>query len=302
MEQFSFEYPLVFLLLILFIVCGIWCKEKSRAIYFPHLSSLMLKKRKLIPWIGALKWIGIVSAITALASPVITESSDIDYKNGKDIMLILDASESMQEPISRFQSNKSKFEIAKNAIETFVNQRYNDKLGLVTFGDSAFLASPLTFDAEFLREILQMQQIGIAGTRTAINDAVAQSYLALEHSKAKSKVVVLLTDGIENQSIIQESELLSLISKSKIKLYTIGLGDGFDYKYLRKLAISGHGEAFEARDEDTLERIYKMINRLENSKLASKPKIYTDYLFVYPLFLAWLSLTLYSYFRNQRGV
>ncbi len=301
MEQFSFEYPLVFLLLVLFIICGIWCKEKSRAIYFPHLSSLMLKKYKSLPWVGAFKWIGILSAITALASPVTTEVYGVDYKNGKDIMLVLDASESMQEPISLTLLGVSKFKVAKNAIDNFMKQRTNDRLGLVTFGDAAFVASPLTFDTEFLREILGMQQVGIAGARTAINDAIAQSYGVLDRSKAKSKVVILLTDGMENQSIVDESELLSLVSKSKIKLYAIGLGDGYDANYLHKLSIAGHGEAFNAKDDKALFKIYNKINVLESSKLESKPKIYTNYLFIYPLFLAWLALILYIYFRNQRG-
>jgi Ca-activated chloride channel family protein len=301
MEQFSFEYPLVFLLLLLFAVCQIWCKEKNRAIYFPHLSSLMLKKRKSIPWLLALKWLGIVSAIIALASPIMTEVASNDYKNGKDIILVLDSSESMLEPTGNTLLGDTKFEVAKNAIDRFMEQRNSDRLGLVTFGDAAFVASPLTFDTQFLREILQMQQVGIAGARTAINDAVAQSYGTLERSKSKSKVVILLTDGMENQSIVDESELLSLMSKSQIKLYTIGLGYGFDSAYLRKLASSGHGEAFEAKDDKTLTNIYDRINALENSKLESKPKTYTNYLFVYPLFLAWLSLILYIYFRNQRG-
>jgi len=300
MGEFSFEYPFIFLLILIFLVCSIWCKEKSRSIYFPHLSLLLLSEKKRVNWLNILKWIGIILAVTALASPISNEVSGTDYKNGKDIVMILDASESMLEGVGYSLIGESKFDVAKGAIGDFIKNRSDDRIGLVTFGDAAFTASPFTFDNNLLRSLLDMQQVGIAGARTAINDAISQSYNMLTRSKAKSKVAILLTDGMENQSIVEQNEIISLMKKSNIKLYTIGLGDGYDKRYLEMLASSGNGKSFEAKDAKTLQNIYNTIDKLEKSKLDIKPKIYTEHLFVYPLFLAWLSLIFYLYFKTHK--
>ncbi len=302
MGDFSFEYPSVFLLILIFIICSIWCKEKSRSIYFPHLYLLLLSEKKRVNWLNILKWNGIILAVTALASPVFKEASGVDYKNGKDIVVILDASQSMLDGVGYGMFGESKFDVAKSVIDNFIENRSNDRIGLVTFGDAAFVASPFTFDKHLLRSLLWMQQVGIAGARTAINDAISQSYSMLMRSKAKSKVAILLTDGMENQSIVEKNELISLMKKSNIKLYTIGFGDGYDKEYLEMLSSSGNGKSFEAKDAKTLQNIYDTIDTLEKSKLDMKPKIYTEHLFVYPLFLAWLSLIFYLYFKTNKEV
>ncbi len=303
--MFSFEYPWALALLLIFIVCDRWCKEQSDVIFFPHVSSLFLKEDRKISWLNILKWIGISSLIIALASPISTTYQKFDKKDGRDIVLILDASESMGESaFGIFGLRQSKFEIAKEEIDAFISKRSNDRIGLVTFGDAAFSASPLTFDAKFLKSILQMQVVGIAGRRTAINDAITQSYGMLFRSQAKSKIVILLTDGKENQSAVDKDELLSLVSKSPITLYTIGFGntEEYDALYLQELAKSGHGVAFEARDASALSKIYSAIDIRETAKLEVKAKTYYEYLYIYPLFTAWISLLFWVYFRNVKGI
>ncbi len=305
MSQFSFEYPLAFGLLILFAICAKWCKERSRAIFFPHIHNLMAPSVGKSTWLGLLKWLGIVLAVTALASPVITKSYTNSKKEGRDIVLVLDSSDSMRQ--RGFDPNdimKSKFDVVKEVVEDFIQKRKDDRIGMVTFADVAFIASPLTFEKAFLTNITKMQQLGIAGKRTAINDALVQAYNMLSKSKAKSKIVILLTDGQDNMSKIPFEEVKKMIEKRDIKLYAIGIGDSRDYNamYLQALAQAGHGAAFGARNAQMLEQVYAQIDKLEKSKLNDKKIVEHTYLYIYPLIIAILSLLLFIYIRNSKGV
>ncbi len=305
MNQFSFEYPFLLGVVLLFIICSIWCKERSRAIFFPHVKTLMAKsagKSSLLSW---LKWIGITAAVVALASPVITKSYSNTKKEGRDIVLIIDSSDSMrQRGFDPSDLWRNKFDVVKEVVGDFIEKRENDRIGMVTFADVAFIASPLTFEKKFLTDITKMQSMGMAGKRTAINDAVVQSYNLLSKSKAKSKIAILLTDGIDNMSKVPFGDVKSLIEKRNIKLYAIGVGDARDYngEYLKALADAGKGLAFGAKDATTLSQIYDEIDQLEATKIDDKKIVQHTYLYIYPLFLAILSLLLFIYFRNSKGV
>ena len=305
MSQFSFEYPLAFGVLILFILCAKWCRERSRAIFFPYVGTLIAKtanKSSLLSW---LKWVGIVAAVIALASPVLTMSYTNSKKEGRDIVLVIDSSDSMRQ--MGFDPNdpyRNKFDVVKEVVGDFIEKRKDDRIGMVTFADVAFIASPLTFEKDFLTNITEMQELGMAGKRTAINDALVQAYNLLSKSKAKSKIVILLTDGIDNMSKIPFADVKSMIEKRNVKLYAIGIGSPRDYNgaYLQALAKAGKGEAFGAWNAEMLSRVYDEIDKLEASKLNNKKVVGHTYLYIYPLFLAILSLMLFIYFRNQRGV
>jgi Ca-activated chloride channel family protein len=302
MNQFSFEYPWLLLIIVLFVFCAKYCKERSRAIFFPHVGTLITKDKKSTSWIHLFKWLGIVLAIVALASPVITKSYTNSKKEGRDIVLILDSSDSMRQPFDA--SFRSRFNVVKEVVGDFIEKRKDDRIGMVTFADIAFIASPLTFEKKFLTDITQMQQMGVAGKRTAINDAVVQSYNLLNKSEAKSKIVILLTDGVDNMSKVPFDEVLNLIGNHSIKLYAVGIGDERDYNgaYLEALADAGKGLAFGARDATTLQRVYDEIDKLEATKIDNKKVVEHTYLYIYPLFVAILSLLLYMYMRNAKGV
>ena len=305
MSQFSFEYPFFLALILFFYVCAKWCRERSRAIFFPHVGTLIAKTAKKSSLLAWLKWIGIVSAVIALASPVITKSYSNSKKEGRDIVLVIDASDSMRQ--QGFDPNdifKNKFDVVKEVVGDFIKKRENDHIGMVTFADVAFIASPLTFEKEFLTNITKMQRLGMAGKRTAINDALVQTYNLLSKSKAKSKIVILLTDGIDNMSKIPFSDVQSLIAKRDVKLYTIGIGGPRDYdgRYLQALAKAGKGQAYGARNAEMLSQIYDEIDKLEATKLDDKKIVEHTYLYIYPLFLAVLSLLMFIYFRNSKGV
>ncbi|HEY9191083.1 MAG TPA: VWA domain-containing protein [Sulfurovum sp.] len=305
MSQFNFEYPALLGVLLLFILCSFWCKERSRAIFFPHVQTLMAKnagKSSLLAW---LKWVGITAAVIALSSPVMTKSYTNSKKEGRDIVLIIDSSDSMrQRGFDPSDVWKNKFDVVKEVVGDFIEKRENDRIGMVTFADIAFIASPLTFEKKFLTDITKMQQMGMAGKRTAINDAVVQAYMMLSKSKARSKIAILLTDGIDNMSKVPFGEVKSMIEKHDVKLYTIGVGDPRDYnaQYLQALADAGKGLAFGAQDATTLSQIYQEIDALEATKIDDKKIVQHTYLYIYPLFLAILSLLLFVYVRNSRGL
>ncbi len=305
MNQFSFEHPWVFALILLFWICGRYCPARSQAIFFPHVRRLLSVNASKSRWLEILKWVAIISLLTALASPVITDEYKQIKKKGRDIMLIIDSSDSMnQRGFDPFDPLKSKFEVVKEVVSDFINKRKNDRIGLVNFASVAFVASPLTFEKDFLRKILQMQELGIAGKRTAINDALLQTYNILSKSDAKSKIAILLTDGIDNASRISFNEIHRLISDSKIKLYTIGIGSyrDFDAQYLKALAAAGGGRFFSANNSPDLQKIYGFIDRMETSKIKSKKVIQRSYLYIYPLFIAILALLLFIYLRTAKGV
>jgi len=293
MSQFSFEYPYLLGVLILFIICSIWCKERSRAIFFPHVKTLMAKSAGKSSLLSVLKWVGITAAVIALASPVITKSYSNTKKEGRDIVLIIDSSDSMRQ---------QGFDPSDPC--DFIEKRENDRIGMVTFADIAFIASPLTFEKKFLTDITKMQEMGMAGKRTAINDAIVQSYNLLSKSKARSKIAILLTDGIDNVSKVPFTDVKNLIEKRDIKLYAIGIGDTRDYnaQYLQALADAGKGLAFGAQDATTLSQVYDEIDKLEATKIDDKKIVQHTYLYIYPLFLAILSLLMFVYIRNSRGL
>ena len=305
MSQFSFEYPFLLAVIILFLICAKFCKERSRAIFFPHIKTLMVQSAGKSSLLSFLKWIGISAAIIALASPVITKSFTNSKKEGRDIVLIIDSSDSMrQRGFDPKDLWRNKFDVVKEVVGDFIETRENDRIGMVTFADIAFIASPLTFEKKFLTNITKMQEMGVAGKRTAINDAIVQSYNLLSKSKAKSKIAILLTDGVDNMSKIPFADVKNLIEKRDIKLYAIGVGDKRDYngQYLQALATAGKGLAFGARDATTLTKVYDEIDKLEATKIDNKKIVQHTYLYIYPLFLAILSLLLFIYFRNAKGV
>ena len=305
MEGFNFQYPYLLGLILIFIICAKWCKERGRAIFFPHVEKLMVSHIKKSSYLVWLKWLGITTAIIALASPVITKSYSNSKKEGRDIVLILDSSDSMRQMgFDLTNIRRNKFDAVKEVVIDFIDKRKDDRIGMVTFADIAFISSPLTFEKKFLTTITKMQRLGVAGKRTAINDAIVQSYNLLSKSKSKSKIAILLTDGVDNMSKVTAPDVINMIKKHNIKLYAIGIGNDGDYNayYLQELAKAGKGLAFGAVDIDGLTRIYEQIDKLEVTNIDNKKVILHTYLYIYPLFLSILFLLLFLYFRNSKGI
>ncbi len=305
MSQFSFEFPYAFLLLPIFAFCIIKCPAKSLSIYLPYINVLIGKKSLKSRWLDFIKWGAVVSIIIALASPVkVTEYKNVK-KEGRDIMLIIDSSRSMLD--RGFDINnptKDKFALVTDVVDKFIRDRKNDRIGLINFASSVFIASPLTFDKKYLLDILHKQKVGIAGKRTAIYDALLQGLYVMHKSEAKSKIVILLTDGIDNMSSIKFTDIVNFVKRVGVKLYTIGIGSNKDLEVpkLKALANAGGGKFFMATNNDALKKIYNSIDKSETSKIKTTSYKVYKYYYYFPLMITIILLLIYIYFKSVKGV
>ncbi len=291
--MFSFEHPYVLLLLILVVICPLFCKEKKRAIYFPNtalLSSLTRSKQMLL---NALRVAILSLLIVGLSSPIKTEQIILDNSKGHEISLILDASGSM--------AYLDKFKIVKAIMVDFISQRKTDKLALSVFADFAYTVVPLTYDKKSVIKMLDNIEIGIAGRRkTALYEALFLSSKLFNHSKSKERIAILLTDGKDNTDSVPLGVALERAKKNKIKVYTVAVGDEKDYNadVLKYIANSTGAKFFSANSRKSVKEIYKQINRLEKSDININKYERKTYYFHYPLGLALLFLLIYFWRKN----
>jgi len=236
--------------------------------------------------------------IVALARPRHGKGSSEVESSGIDIILTLDVSGSMEALDFQLDGKPAnRLEVVKNVVGKFVGQRPNDKLGMVAFAGRPYLVSPLTLDHEFLGKRLADVKMGQVEDGTAIGSAIASSVDHLKESEAKSRIIILLTDGVNNAGSVNPLTAAEAAKALGIKIYAIGAGtmgeapvpvrDAFgrthlqkmkveiDEKMLAEVATSTGGQSFRATDTDSLENIYESINQLE--KTTRKLKKYQQY-------------------------
>jgi len=285
--HYSFEYPF-FLLLLPLALCFLYCKKTTSSRYLPRLDWIPKKSRLLN--LNSLLKIAIFSlSIFALSAPFIYDSITPSQKYGRDIVLALDTSGSMREMgFSKEDDRKSKFELLQTLAADFIDKRVSDNIGVVAFGSFAYSASPVTYDHQSLKELLAMLEVEIAGKNTAIGDAIAQSITALKFAEAKEKIIIMITDGINNAGSISIKEAVETAKKEQIKIYTIGLGKEFDKVILETIAHESKGETFSAKNAQELSSVYTEIDRLNPSHIRSEQYIHKTVLFPFLLAFALL--------------
>jgi len=301
-----FELPKLAFIIFFFIACETLCKMKLPSIYFPHANQFMKNSVASSKTLFLLKWLGIVMMILALMSPVKDEPYELEPKSGHEIAMILDASQSMAaKGFDQSNPNLNRFDVVKSIVSDFIAQRKNDNLGLVVFGKYSFIASPLTYDEHILNRIVSQLQIGMAGKYTALYESLAQGVNLLKMTESKSKIAILLTDGFSTVGVdkIPLNVALDMAKKEGIKVYPIGIGmpNEYNQKVLVQIAQETGGVAFGASSAAQLKEIYKKIDELEKSEIQNETFTYLKYYYVYPLFIALISLMLYIYLRNKRG-
>jgi len=264
-----------------------------KPIYFVHLHFLRAKKSFLkLEWI--VKIIIFILLVIGLTSPITIDKQNPLNRNGKDIVLCIDASGSMNS--SGFHKENeygegerlSRFEITKKVADDFLHKRVGDNIGVVLYGDYAFIASPITYEKEILSEMLAYLTQGMARQNTAIGEAIAMGVRAFKHSTAKSKVMILLSDGEHNSGSISPDRAVKLAKEQKIKIYTIAIGNEgeADEKLLQKIATQSGGDFFTAQSARELKRVYEEIDELESSKINSREYIQKEFYYQTPLLLA----------------
>jgi len=305
-EGIYFEFPKLLFLIFFFIACHTLCPMKLPAFYFPHaakFSKEVLHSSKLLFF---LKWLAIVMMILALMSPVKEEPYELDPKEGYEIALIVDASQSMEaRGFDPLDPMRNRFDVVKTIVADFIRKRKNDNMGLVVFGEFSFIASPLTYDADLLQKILSQLSIGVAGRSTALYESLAQGVSLLQTSESKTKIAILLTDGYSTREkdTIPLDVAIDMAKKEGVKVYPIGIGLPHEYnaRVLEQIAKETGGAAFSAENGKKLQEVYAQIDRLERSEIKSESFTYLKYYYTYPLFLGLLSLMLYVYLRNKKG-
>jgi len=286
--NFEFFYPYAFLLLLL-LPCFWWCREKVVTVYFPK--EEWLPQRAFAFEYHFLYLMLIYTLLVfALAGPFTFSAKASSAKKGRDLVLLLDTSGSMAERgFNEKNRMQTKYDISVVLAKDFIEKRYDDNVGLVVFGSFAFTASPLTYDLKALNEMFTlMSDVGIAGTSTAIGDALMQGLRTLKSGEAKSKVLILLTDGVHNAGKASPRQAVMLAQKQGVKVYTIGIGKKADYDValLNEIAKDSGGKSFFCQNADELEEVYESIATLEPSPIRSEHYLDKRLLVVYSLGLA----------------
>lgn len=242
-------------------------------------------RTKLAAALPALKAIGLAVLILAMARPQSGFGDSRQSVEGVDIMLALDISGSMK--AEDFKPNNRLY-VAKEVIRNFIGGRENDRLGLVVFARRSFTQCPLTTDYDLLKSLLDRVNFGMVEDKTAIGLAIANAANRLKESTAKSKIIILLTDGVNNVDDLSPIDAAKAAAALGIKIYTVGAGKpglvdipidtGFGVRYvkqqseideetLRQIADISGGKFYRATDETTLEQIYGQISQLEKTKI-----------------------------------
>jgi len=299
MNNINLEYPFFLLLIVPFILCEFLCKEKSASYYLPHLNIFAQSKKNSAFFSVILKWLLILSSIIALSSPYEKLQTINIKKDGLDIVLNLDTSESMsQYGFNQSDPSQNRWQVVSLIVEEFIPKRISDNIAIIVFGTSVMTASPLSFDKRAQANIVKHLNIGVAGERTALIDSIAGSVNILKNSKAKSKIIIAITDGEDTASKIPFKVVSNLIKKYDIKIYAIGIGESNKYLLNQMASING-GKAFYANSKENLELVYKEINKLETSKIEQNKIVMKEYYYVYFLYISIFTLLLYIYLKNR---
>ena len=269
--------------------------------------------------VSLLEWAVWGLLVIAITNPTWLDDPITLPNEGRDIMLAVDLSGSMTEQDMAYQNQYvDRLTMVKAVLSDFIEQRQGDRLGLILFGDTAFLQTPLTRDVKTVSQMLSEAQIGLVGRATAIGDALGLSVNRFANKDESNRIVVLLTDGQNTAGNLDPEDALLLAREEGIKVYTIGVGSdnprGFslfnmggmsggnlDESLLKRIAEQTGGLYFRAKDVAGLQQIYQELDKLEpisSDEQTFRPQIS---LFYIPLLVALglISLTILVSFIRQ---
>lgn len=284
--MFKFASP-YFLLLIPIIIYLFLRKRKNLGITVPGIEPLRAYKIKSKKYLLG-KYLILLSLILmcmALARPQMIYENRVVKKNGIDIAISLDLSQSMLQ--DDFSPNR--LEKAKEVLGEFIDKRGNDRLSLIVFGGDAYTKVPLTFDHNVVKEMVSKLTVDdiTSNNRTAIGMGIGVALNRLKNSEAKSKVIILLTDGENNSGEMSPSAAADIAKELGIKIYTIGIGareiqiptlfgyqtvknNELDENLLQNIAKTTGGEYFRAGDSKEFKEIFNKIDELEKTKIDGR--------------------------------
>lgn len=307
---FSFAHPWVLLLLILLPVLALL---KGRiggtpGVTFSSTASLKVvgqaRRSRAGALLGLLAHLGLAAMIIGLARPQLGRTLSRVQASGVDIMLVLDVSRSMlAEDFSIGTQRANRLDAVKQVTEQFIRQRPNDRIGIVAFAGRPYLVSPLTLDHDWLIQNLDRLRIGLVEDGTAIGSATAAAANRLKDKEAKSKLIVLLSDGDNNAGRVTPVTAAEAAKALGIRIYTIGAGTKggtvpfplqdqfgrvhyrqvqmeFNEEALKQIASLTQGQYFRATDTASLQRIFSEIDQMEKTKIEVEKT--SDYRELFP--------------------
>jgi Ca-activated chloride channel family protein len=314
-NQFSFASPW-WLAGLLIVPAAIWLqffsgRTKENSMRIPAITMFSVGyswKEKAMKWWPGWKIGSLCFAFLALARPQLSLKEEKVMADGIDIMLAMDISSSM---LSR-DFDPDRLEVSKGVAREFVRKRRYDRIGLVVFSGEAFTQSPLTTDYAMLDDFLSGLEVGVLEDGTAIGMGLATAVNRMKNAKAKSKIIILLTDGVNNAGYVNPIPAAEMAATLGIRVYTIGVGrsgmapspvgrgmDGeyvfsmapveIDTKLLQEIAGMTKGKYYRAMDRESLESIYNEIDQLEKTEMEIS--VFKRYADLYPYFL-WVSLAM----------
>jgi Ca-activated chloride channel homolog len=289
-----FLQPEWFWLLVLLPIVMLWRGRRGpiAAIEYSDVSLAREVARASRNRIGRLLWMLPILAcalmIAGLARPQRAHSRTEVTANGIDIVLGLDVSGSMQALDFKIGDQRvNRIEVVKSVVSKFIDERPDDRIGLIAFAGAPYLVSPITLDHDWLQQNLERVSVGAVDDGTAIGSAIAACVNRLRLTPAKSKVVILLTDGVNNTGKISPLAAAEAAKAMGVKIYTVGVGVrgnapipirdaagntrlitvkvDVDEKTLQAVADETGGKFYRATDTDSLQKIYEQINRFEKT-------------------------------------
>ncbi len=291
-EHLSFAHPYFFALLLL-VPFMIWWQRRRKKDDSPVLRLTTLSGLQKVqptfrvrfrPALFVLRIIGIIMLVVSLARPQSSNTTENIDTEGLDIVMCLDVSGSMLSE----DLKPNRIEAAKSAAMKFVDDRPSDRIGLVIFSGESFTMCPITIDHNVLKEQLSQIKSGMLMDGTSIGMGLATAVDRLRFSKGKSKVIVLLTDGVNNTGLIDPNTALEIAKAYGVRIYTIGAGSEgqammpiptpngtqrvlvkveIDEALLRQMAKETGGKYFRATNSSSLGFIYKEIDKMEKTKV-----------------------------------
>ena len=309
-----FAHPWLLLLLLLLPVLA-WLKGRRGAPPAFVYSSVQLvramqniHRSRFGGLLGSLRWLALALFIVALAQPRFAKSTTEVKASGIDIVAALDLSGSMiSEDFEVRGERVNRVNMAKSVLRDFIDKRPNDRIGLVVFAAQAFIATPLTLDHDYLQENLARLEIGtINSDATAIGDALTTAVNRLRDLKAKSKIIILATDGQNNSGKVEPLLATEAAAALGVKIYTVGIGEqgqapmpardmfgrkvyqmvpvDVDETTLQKIAAKTGGKYYRADNAEKFQKIYAEIDKLEKTEASVKK--YTQFTELFPWFVA----------------
>ena len=240
----------------------------------------------------------------------------------RDLMIAVDLSSSMNRTdFRRGNRDIDRLEAIKVVMSDFIERREDDRLGLILFGSQAYLQSPLTYDNTIIATLLGESRIGIAGSKTALGDAIGLAIKRLKDRPAKSRVLILLTDGTNTSGELSPIKAAQLALSVRLKIYTIGIGaekqiirgvlgstkvdpsKDLDEKTLKKIAEITGGRYFRGQNIESLEEIYVLLDQLEPAKSDAATLRPKRALFHWPLGIALFLSTIMAFlYLKKHGI